>query len=462
MTYNKDKNSSIIAINVFIILFIIIMSYFCLYSQNVFAEEINDKQILDFNQIANYYVLNNDYYSFSSSALGGYSYKISLKNQSVWWARINITTSVLNSSHKYYISQNNDKNLSINYYKNSSSTPSLMGSLSDKSSVIISNAIDLGFSFDTSNAASFPINFNLMLIDLTQTFGIGNEPTTIEDFKKYFPNDFYGYSLSTMIAMNSADSFSNGYIQGINDTIASMDITVTKSSSYNTLSYITANEYPGTTMQKGFFDGQYVVNYNADTLAYLPFYIKGGSQLRFTNGIFGTTSNPSTNDLPLRFSIGYVIDGIVTFFSNTEYNSLSEIKNSIDLESQYLIPVDIDGIVFSCSENYYLGNISAQYKSWNLQSQIDEAYKSGVESVDTKKIEDTSYKEGYDKGKIDGIATKGESVWVNSMSFIKNLFVDIFDIFSIEILPNISIGTFIVIPLIFGVLFFIVKITKGD
>ena len=35
------------------------------------------------------------------------------------------------------------------------------------------------------------------------------------------------------------------------------------------------------------------------------------------------------------------------------------------------------------------------------------------------------------------------------------------DILSIELLPNVSLGTFVVIPLIFSVLFFIVKVAKG-
>lgn len=68
---------------------------------------------------------------------------------------------------------------------------------------------------------------------------------------------------------------------------------------------------------------------------------------------------------------------------------------------------------------------------------------------------------GYDSGKRDGIASKGENVWSNSNEFIKNIFVGIFDILSIELLPNVSLGTFVVIPLIFSVLFFIVKVAKG-
>ncbi len=74
---------------------------------------------------------------------------------------------------------------------------------------------------------------------------------------------------------------------------------------------------------------------------------------------------------------------------------------------------------------------------------------------------DSGYKIGFQQGKQEGIASKGENVWSNANEFIKNIFIGIFDILSIELLPNISLGTFVVIPLIFSVLFFIVKVAKG-
>lgn len=44
----------------------------------------------------------------------------------------------------------------------------------------------------------YSIDFkNFMVIDLTETFGFGNEPSTLTEFKSYFPNDYYVYNITT-------------------------------------------------------------------------------------------------------------------------------------------------------------------------------------------------------------------------------------------------------------------------
>ena len=40
---------------------------------------------------------------------------------------------------------------------------------------------------------------NVMVIDLTQMFGLGNEPTTVEEFKALYPNDYYAYSIGSLV-----------------------------------------------------------------------------------------------------------------------------------------------------------------------------------------------------------------------------------------------------------------------
>ena len=42
-----------------------------------------------------------------------------------------------------------------------------------------------------------PITFKPQLFDLTQMFGSGNEPTTVDEFKAIFPNDYYAYNAGT-------------------------------------------------------------------------------------------------------------------------------------------------------------------------------------------------------------------------------------------------------------------------
>ena len=42
--------------------------------------------------------------------------------------------------------------------------------------------------------------FRPQLFDLTQMFGAGNEPTTVEQFKAMFPNDYYPYDSGTLLS----------------------------------------------------------------------------------------------------------------------------------------------------------------------------------------------------------------------------------------------------------------------
>ena len=44
---------------------------------------------------------------------------------------------------------------------------------------------------------------NVMIIDLTQMFGAGNEPATAEEFKAQFPLDYYAYNAGELISLNA-------------------------------------------------------------------------------------------------------------------------------------------------------------------------------------------------------------------------------------------------------------------
>ena len=44
------------------------------------------------------------------------------------------------------------------------------------------------------------LKFSVMLIDLTQMFGSGNEPTSVEEFEKMFPADYYPYNAGEIVS----------------------------------------------------------------------------------------------------------------------------------------------------------------------------------------------------------------------------------------------------------------------
>lgn len=161
-------------------------------------------------------------------------------------------------------------------------------------------------------------------------------------------------------------------------------------------------------------------------------------------------------------SIGFCVYSVIQNANNFPLLNTSYASNINYLET-------FDNNIYPVKYNYRTYYFNALTNNQINQESYNIGYDLGLQQGEINGYEngynigeENGYTAGYSQGKIDGVASKGESVWVNSMSFIKNLFKDIFDILSIEILPNISIGTFIIIPLIFSVLFFVVKIAKGD
>ena len=56
---------------------------------------------------------------------------------------------------------------------------------------------------NSSDLAEYQLK-NFMLFDLTQMFGAGNEPSTVEEFKDMFPLDYYPYDEGTLLNVNPA------------------------------------------------------------------------------------------------------------------------------------------------------------------------------------------------------------------------------------------------------------------
>lgn len=54
---------------------------------------------------------------------------------------------------------------------------------------------------------------NWLYFDLTQMFGAGNEPATVEEFKALFPNDYYDYNAGELVSMTFNGLFANGFNQ---------------------------------------------------------------------------------------------------------------------------------------------------------------------------------------------------------------------------------------------------------
>lgn len=76
-----------------------------------------------------------------------------------------------------------------------------------------------------------------------------------------------------------------------------------------------------------------------------------------------------------------------------------------------------------------------------------------------KQIDKTSYNNGYNDGFEKGIQSElNPNNWI--YSFVRSTFNGLSDILNVEVLPNVTIGTFVAIPLVFAVIMFILSFFK--
>lgn len=63
---------------------------------------------------------------------------------------------------------------------------------------------------DNSNGLTIKCNAWVNIIDLTQMFGSGNEPSTVEEFEKMFSLDYYPYNEGTLMSMGTSEVVEQG------------------------------------------------------------------------------------------------------------------------------------------------------------------------------------------------------------------------------------------------------------
>ena len=61
-----------------------------------------------------------------------------------------------------------------------------------------------------AGATAGTYKFTLQLFDLTAMFGAGNEPTSVEEFEKMFPNDYYPYNAGEIVSAGTTEIVEQG------------------------------------------------------------------------------------------------------------------------------------------------------------------------------------------------------------------------------------------------------------
>lgn len=171
---------------------------------------------------------------------------------------------------------------------------------------------------------------------------------------------------------------------------------------------------------------------------------------------------------------------------NNEFNYLDNNMNDVVRSYYYNYTIVLQAYYGSYdSESIYTENISDFYvidlKQVYNQSypNITTNFRKSVASIPTnlewgesilaikmnvlyesyKQIDKTSYNNGYNEGFEKGLQSElNPENWI--YSFVRSTFNGLADILNVTILPNVTIGTFLAIPLIFSVIMFILSFFK--
>lgn len=312
-------------------------------------------------------------------------------------------------------------------------------------------------SFYVNSANSSYTNFNV--IDLTLMYGSGNDNLTLEQCNNYFTAEYYTYTAGTPMPLSA--SYMDGYNTGVSDTLGSFTYKLNTAAVVNSLQSVDLPGYVGivsrgTTAAGISADGSDV---NLPT-GYLPFLspIPAGSHFRIGGRLSHNQGNSN-----VKIGIGVYYNGVMQILSNnitaSGYNGtlggVIEFDAPVDISGIYIIAYDETASFKLTIYSLYVEVLNVDY-SQLISSAYQNGYGAGADNYAPGSVGYQSiYQEGYNAGLSNG-NTIG-SAW----DFIGGTFNSIGSIFSLEVMPNITLGVFIAIPLLLGLLLFILKVTRG-
>lgn len=447
---NKKSYLFIFTILIMCILSVFALTFNSLLCTNVFAEETNsnlltNSSVLSFNQLINI----NSMTTNKLEKVNNFTLK-GLQNATNVYEIANITNINFVSTHKYYVKCTTSQQFAFAY---NGGSPVYF-----KNDTILSNNSGVRnqiFIYEVSLGTIYSFN----VIDLTQMYGAGSEPT-LEDIKNYniFPT-FYNRIDNLPITESLFTNNQSAYIQGYNDALSSFDVTIGTGNIYDTLS---AYNYNGiqSTIDKT------IIN-SGDYTSYLM-QINGYAQLRLTATIDANT--------PVRIHLGALSTpnnstySVVDFYflQNGTLNKFASIDTRTAPSDDDFFYIDVNwpttsNMVFLKGQtsgypnnNVYISNMQIEFKTINVYDIINNAYQNAERYYQQGQPGyNAIFQQGFDEGQRSPAI---DSAW----SFVSSTFSNIGGIFAVEFIPGVPLWVFIAIPLLFGLIVFLYRMTGGN
>lgn len=307
---------------------------------------------------------------------------------------------------------------------------------------------------------------HLNLIDLTLMFGAGNEPT-VEQANEYFTADYYNYNTGTPIPYSK--DYLQGYTDGANDLYDSMSIT------YNAYTIgSTSTTYANNTVERGelifdqqvgayMFSGVIGVNlmgtvergttFSINFDLYIP-DLQGESSTFAASFLlhFGIVQNNELIEI-------IAITPIPLTSSNTNtYTGDFQLTQTTDT---VYIWVDYNRVGSNTSPTQcFAFNSEMTFKSTDMGLLMNNSYQRGYNAAAASYYQGTeNYNAIYNLGYQNGLSAQNATL--GAMEYIGAAFTGIGSILQIELLPGVPFSLFILLPLMFGLIAFVVKLSKG-
>ena len=276
----------------------------------------------------------------------------------------------------------------------------------------------------------------------------------------------YGYQISTPITYNTIQAYNNG----INAYIGSTQKIIGSTDFYNSVYEVFVNnQYNGNVDKQN--NGISSVLSEGIGGAYatcclpLIYSIASGTQITIT----GECCNLNVGNTRTKLKCG-ILDSNGVFiecgiFENGTYSNNT--YNYVESTITFTLPFTTDRIYFytdSTTSLYAMKNFVVSYYLTNLELLQFNSYDDGYKKAETELKEYYSYggqgyQQIYNRGVSD--AQSNSAVFSDTWTFIGTAFNGIGDMLSVELIPNVPIGVFVALPLLLGLIFFIVKLTKG-
>lgn len=368
--------------------------------RNVYADSLTSNSVLDFNQQIDNTIVRSSYYGIDFSFDSQGYYVINGNYTASWdaplgYANNTSTQFTLISGHKYYYSIENTVNNVINIL-NINSSNIVFSSGNSFNGIYTSNGNYSGYFglYAKKGYGTYNFKSRVMLIDLSQCFGIGNEPSTVEEFRSYFGNDYYQYTLSSLVSLNTVDAYNSGYSSAMSSYTVSKDAL----DFYNSV-YASAGTITKQTVQTN------NIVYFTDTIVYpLGYSLTAGDLLTLSMYGFGTIGASGT------ISIGYFDLNsnykIFNSYDTSTFHYVSSVRSyAEDLELNITVPESLSNIVIkvnvSSGYNGVINNCTVVAKTYNGAVAIQQSYEEGRKSVDIANVQKIAYENGYRAGLVD-------------------------------------------------------------